>query len=465
VKLPGTDFDVDLSMYAGLWLIDEKSAARLLKQVESRDWTEHVKAWSAAKAQASIDESFTPERMGKNGDVAVISISGVMSKHGSSLSPQGSTIGARSALRMARAEFAAKKIKAAVIRWETPGGTVAGTAELAADVRKTAAMMPVLSLAEDMLASAGVWGASFSQKIYLASRTTNMGSIGAVMAIDDVSEAFKKEGVDRHIYKTGKYKSAGMEGTKLGKEEDAFFQNYVNAMFEPFAADFKTARNMTDEQFSKVADGRIFVGEEAVSLGLADGIKSFEEVLAEAEAVSLSATPKGAKAMADERKPASLPELKKAIPGASAEFREKMIEGEKTIEEARSLWLDEREAQAKAANEANEAKAKDLEKRENDLKAKAEAGDGGKKEGGGDSDPVKMKAGGGQESGGTSNVEPEAVRKFNEAKASVLKLNPKMSAEEAHLKVCEEQPEVARAYMLAQADDYQKKYPNKAAKF
>jgi len=442
MKVGNTNVDFDPSMYAGAWMIDEVHAKRMIESLSMHDWSEHVRAYQAAMSQGEANgQRREPKRIGK---VAVVEISGAMSKHGSSLSESGSTIAARAALRQARADFAEGKVGSTVIVWDSPGGTVAGTADLAADVRRTAALMPTFSLGEDMVASAAIWGASQASKFYLSSPTTNAGSLGAVLVIDDVSEAFKQKGVKTKVYKTGALKAAGVPGTELGKAEDEYFSKYVQAMFEPFAADFKASRQMSDEQFDKIADGRVFVGAEAVSLGLADGIKSFDEVLAEAEAAILSERPEGAKAMAEnERKAASLAELEK-IEGASAEFVLRQIKAGATIGEASAAHLQEREAELKV-------KLEDLDKREKALKEKEAGSEATTNSNVTLEQPVKQTNDPGQSG--------SAVVRFNRAKSE--KVSAGMSPQDAHAAVCLEQPTLAEEFMRAEAETFRNQYPSR----
>lgn len=207
--------------------------------------------------------------------VGVLEISGVMAKYGSSLS------GAMSTVRMRRTlETVARDgdVKSVVMKIESPGGTAAGTMELADAVRGLAASKPVYAQIEDLGASAAYWTASAATKVF-ANPTAFVGSIGTMMMVYDVSGAFAQGGVKALAFKTGDYKAAAAWGTEVTDKQKAYFQQTVDDINSFFLDAVGSGRRMDAERVKGVADGRVHIASRALELGLIDGVQGMAETL------------------------------------------------------------------------------------------------------------------------------------------------------------------------------------------
>jgi len=112
--------------------------------------------------------------------VALLEIVGPMTKYGSSFAPLGAMLQTRRNLRAALAD---PKVRAAVLRIDSPGGTTTGTDDLAAEVLTANQKKPIVAYGEDLMASAAYYVASQAEEI-VATKATEIGSIGVFTVVD-----------------------------------------------------------------------------------------------------------------------------------------------------------------------------------------------------------------------------------------------------------------------------------------
>jgi len=212
-------FDLDLSQYFGLWAVESHRFLATFDRVARMDLFSHVAA-NTAEPQASARKSAT--KMGD--DIAVLDIRGTMTKRGSSLAG-GGMIEVRQQLRQAIAD---PEVEGILLRIDSPGGTVSGTADLANDVFKANKRKPVLAFAEDLAASAAFWVASQADAIIANTETAMVGSIGTFIGLHDLSGAAGQQGIRPIVIKSGQFKGAGFPGTEITTEQVAEWQTLVD---------------------------------------------------------------------------------------------------------------------------------------------------------------------------------------------------------------------------------------------
>lgn len=206
--------------------------------------------------------------------IAVIEIAGVMGK-GFSKFFDVNTVEVRRAVRMAAEE---QDVDGIMIVIDSPGGTVAGTAELADDIKAAAKKKRLRVHADDIMASAGYWIGVSAEKI-TASRTTEVGSIGTLLVVEDLSKAAEAAGIVVHVISTGAMKGAGIEGAEVTKEQLRMFQDRVEGLNQHFQADVSEGRNLRGAALEAVSDGRVFIADQAKQLGLINDVMSFDEAI------------------------------------------------------------------------------------------------------------------------------------------------------------------------------------------
>ena len=178
-------------------------------------------------------------------------------------------------------------VKAIILLADTPGGTVAGTQSAAAAVRAARGTKPMATMVQDLMASAGVWIGSATGLVVLASGTAQVGSIGVVATHQDISQREQAEGVKTTEIVAGKFKRAASQHGPLTEIGQQMIQDQVDYLYWLFVNDQAADRGVSvDKVLSDMADGRMFIGQQAIDAGLADQISSLDMLIAQ-----LTATP------------------------------------------------------------------------------------------------------------------------------------------------------------------------------
>ena len=170
------------------------------------------------------------------------------------------------------------RIGSVVILVDSPGGTVAGTHDLFLAIARAAAVKPVYAFIEDMGASGAYYSIAGATGIY-ANATANVGSMGVYSVVTDASKFAETMGAKPIVVRSGKFKGAGTWGEKVTAEQIEHLQRIVDAQAQHFIAAVARGRRMNVERVTDLADGRIFVGKQAVEAGLVDGICTLEDML------------------------------------------------------------------------------------------------------------------------------------------------------------------------------------------
>lgn len=170
-------------------------------------------------------------------------------------------------------------VREAVVRIDSPGGSVDGTAECADALRALAAAKPVTAYVDGLAASGAYWIASQASRVVINNATARVGSIGVFAVIPDTSRAYENAGVRVHVVKAGEGKGSGTSGVPVTPDVLAEVQREVSALYEEFVAAVALGRGIPVEQARALADGRVHVGRAALALGLVDGIASLEDVM------------------------------------------------------------------------------------------------------------------------------------------------------------------------------------------
>ncbi|MBM4129259.1 MAG: signal peptide peptidase SppA [Nitrospira sp.] len=169
-------------------------------------------------------------------------------------------------------------VKAIVLRINSPGGAVAPAQEIYEEVKKAAAKKKVLVSMGAVAASGGYYIASPSTKI-IANAGTLTGSIGVIMEIPNIEGLLHKLGIKTEVVKTGKYKDIASIFRGIKKENREILQGVLDNIHEQFIKAVAEGRNMRIEEVKKIADGRVFTGEQALKVGLIDEIGNLEDTI------------------------------------------------------------------------------------------------------------------------------------------------------------------------------------------
>ncbi len=217
------------------------------------------------------------------GGVAVIELTGALMKTQSKYGGT-STVDARRAMRHAADN---PDVAAVMLAIDSPGGTTAGTQQLADEVRATDAKKPTFAHIEDLGASAAYWAASQARRV-TANASALVGSLGTFAVIEDTSQQAALEGVQVHVISTGPFKGAGVNGAPISSAYLAEAQRMVDSLNALFLTSVSSGRRKSPEATAALFDGRVHIAADALGLGLIDAVTSWDRALADA-ALSVAA--------------------------------------------------------------------------------------------------------------------------------------------------------------------------------
>jgi protease-4 len=175
-----------------------------------------------------------------------------------------------------------RRVRAVVLRINSPGGTVGATELMHDEVKwfRETTGKPVVAVTMDVAASGAYYIACACNEI-VAQPSSVLGSIGVIMQMFDVSGTMHKIGVKSEAVVSGPRKDAGSPFRTMTPEERALFQGIVNDMHRRFVDVVAAGRPDLDrERVQAIADGRVYTASQARELGLIDRIATLRDTIA-----------------------------------------------------------------------------------------------------------------------------------------------------------------------------------------
>ncbi len=231
----------------------------------------------------------------KPNSTAVIPITGSLMKQGDWCS-----YGMEDMAGWLKAADSDKRISNILLWIDSPGGTVDGTQALADTIKGME--KPVLAFVDGLMASAALWIGSAAQHVVARNSTTEVGSVGVVLSFADIRPMWEREGVKFHTILSSLSKDKNREFLEALKGEyDLVKELSLDPLATMFIDTIKANRPGAVASADTWNTGRVFFAEEAIKLGLIDGIADFDaalDILAEmTPEKTVNQTPKPRKSM------------------------------------------------------------------------------------------------------------------------------------------------------------------------
>lgn len=177
-----------------------------------------------------------------------------------------------------RAAFEDSKTKGVILRINSPGGSPVQSGYVADEIRRLRAEKPqikVYAVITDLGASGAYYIASAADQIY-ADKASLVGSIGVTAAGFGFVGVMEKLGVDRRTYTSGEHKAFLDPFQPQKEDETAFWQGVLDTTHRQFIASVKQGRGdrLKDKEHPELFSGLVWTGEQALPLGLIDGLGS-----------------------------------------------------------------------------------------------------------------------------------------------------------------------------------------------
>lgn len=174
-----------------------------------------------------------------------------------------------------------KRVKAVVLRIDSPGGGVAPSQEIFMEVARLREVKPVTVSLGSVAASGGYYIACASQRI-VANPGSITGSIGVIIESVNFEDLMEKIGLKTTVIKSAKYKDILSPTRDMIEDERYLIQGVLDNIHNQFIEAVALGRNMPVEEVAGLADGRIFSGEQAHTLGLVDELGNLQTAIAAA---------------------------------------------------------------------------------------------------------------------------------------------------------------------------------------
>ena len=172
------------------------------------------------------------------------------------------------------------RVKAIVLRVNSPGGSALASESIWREVELTKKVKPVIVSMGDYAASGGYYIAAAADSIF-ADPTTLTGSIGVFGVIPNFKNLFnEKLGIHFDAVKTGKFADFDVDLDRpLSEEEKNIVQGGVNRIYQVFLNRVANGRNLEVAYVDSIGQGRVWTGEQAVKLNLVDKIANLDEAI------------------------------------------------------------------------------------------------------------------------------------------------------------------------------------------
>jgi signal peptide peptidase SppA len=259
------------------WFIEKGRADEIVSILALRAGG-HTQGYQAADERPMVQTE---------GRIAVLRLHGAIMPRADMLSEMSGAMSLekfRAAFREAAAD---EGVRAIILDIDSPGGDVSFVPETVADIRAAQrADRPIIAVANNMAASSAYWIASAADEL-VVTPSGQVGAIGVYMLHEDLSEALKAEGIAVTFLFEGPRKIEGNPFEPLDDTARAALQKDVAHFYAMFTADVAKFRGVavaavradpekSDDHFG---GGRGVMAKEAVRLGMADRVATFEQTL------------------------------------------------------------------------------------------------------------------------------------------------------------------------------------------
>ncbi|MBF2057663.1 MAG: signal peptide peptidase SppA [Cyanobacterium sp. T60_A2020_053] len=171
-----------------------------------------------------------------------------------------------------------ENIKGVIVRINSPGGSALASELIARELDITAQEKPIVISMADVAASGGYWIATSGEKIF-ANDGTITGSIGVFGLLFNLENLTKNNGINSDVIKTNQLADLSNNFRSKNPQEIAVYQESVNQIYDLFLERVAKARNLSIQEVNNIAQGRVWLGNNAQEIGLVDDIGGLESAI------------------------------------------------------------------------------------------------------------------------------------------------------------------------------------------
>lgn len=219
-------------------------------------------------------------RSGGSGSIAVLPLTGLIMPRGDFFLELFGGTALDKFTQAFRGLLANPNVSTIVFDVASPGGSVQGVDELAAEIYAARGKKRMVAISDHLMASAAYYLASAADEV-VASPSSDTGSIGVISLHLDYSKAVEAAGIVPTFITSGAYKAEGNDLQPLSDGALAFWQQRVNEYGDMFVKAVARNRGVTPKDVRQnFGQGRSFGAQQAKQLGMVDRVASFDETMA-----------------------------------------------------------------------------------------------------------------------------------------------------------------------------------------
>jgi protease-4 len=173
------------------------------------------------------------------------------------------------------------RVKAAIIRINSPGGEVVASDDMWRSLNELKKKKPLVISMADEAASGGYYMAMTGSPI-VAEPGTLTGSIGVVFGKPNLHGLYDKLGITKDTVSRGKFALIDSDYSSLNPEERAKLKEGIDATYQDFLEKVSASRKRPVSEIEPVAQGRVWLGDQARDKGLVDSLGGIDAAIAKA---------------------------------------------------------------------------------------------------------------------------------------------------------------------------------------
>ena len=229
-------------------------------------------------ADIRYEAAVAPEQR-RTRDIAVLPLFGVLAHRANMVTNASGGTSLQKFSRDLSALANDPNIGAIIIDIDSPGGSVTGLEETAAQIAEAVKRKTVIAHANAMAASGAYWLGSQSSELWITP-SGQVGSIGVLAMHQDVSQAFESKGVKTTFITAGRYKAEGAPEQPLTEEARDYMQERVDQYYDSFVKAVARGRHVSEKEVRNgFGQGRAVGAQQALRSGMVDGIGTLENVV------------------------------------------------------------------------------------------------------------------------------------------------------------------------------------------
>jgi signal peptide peptidase SppA len=236
-------------------------------------------AFMAGKDSGVTLDDLLPPMYSRVGDVGVVHIAGPLVSGDAGFMRLFGVTGYDNVREAVIQALGDKEAKSVMLSIDSPGGAVSGVTDASRFIKAAAQIKPMSAYAET-IASAAYWLGANAGHITVSDASL-VGSVGVLTVHTEVSKMNEKDGITRTVLRAGEYKALGNPHEPLSAEAEASIKSQLEYLYGLFADSVAEARGTSRASFdATMGRGREFIGQQAVTIGLADAVGTYEDALA-----------------------------------------------------------------------------------------------------------------------------------------------------------------------------------------